>query len=157
MSRERGDLPVAIPAPLLRELYRQARLAFPAECCGWLAGPRTRPGTVDRLRPCTNALAGHRPKTGYAFTPEDLIALANALDSADTARVIYHSHPGGTADFSPVDRRLATDPWGLGPAYPVQHLVVEIDPRQVRAAALYAWSSCSRTFVEVTRYPGDDM
>ena len=31
--------PVAIPRELLEKTYREARKAFPYECCGWLTGP----------------------------------------------------------------------------------------------------------------------
>ena len=54
------------------------------------------------------------------------------------AKVIFHSHPNGRAYFSPTDREVATSPWGDGPAYPVQQLVVGITETRVEEAAPFA-------------------
>jgi len=159
-----GPTPVAIPIPLLRSVYREARRAFPGECCGWLSGPRASPGIVDRARPCTNAQErGQHPtrpdrtvETAYVLSTTDLLALNHSFDGDEPARVIYHSHPNGRAYFSATDREVALSPWSDGPAYPVQHLVVGIDARRVNAAALFAWSAAEKRFVEVARYAGED-
>ena len=95
-------------------------------------------------------------ETAYLLSTDDLLALNRSLDSAAPARVIYHSHPNGRAYFSPTDREIAAGPWADGPAYPVQQLVVGVDRAGVRAAALFAWSSSERDFVEVASYPGED-
>jgi [CysO sulfur-carrier protein]-S-L-cysteine hydrolase len=152
--------PVAIPRALLEEVYREARRAFPAECCGWLAGPLA--GAVSELRPCANQQAsGEHPtapergaETAYVIAGDDLLALARSLDGQRPARVIYHSHPNGRAYLSATDVAVATSPWGDGPAYPVQQLVVGIDEAEVREAALFAWSEERGGFVEVARFAG---
>jgi len=156
--------PIAIPRRLLREVFREARRAFPIECCGWLAGPRERPDAVDRARPCANAQAtglhptraGRPAEAAYLLAADDLFALNRSFDGPKPARVIYHSHPNGRAYFSSTDREVAASPWADGPAYPVQQLVVGIDGDGVNAAALFAWSGHDGTFVEVARYRGDD-
>ena len=153
--------PVAIPRPLLEQVYGEARRCFPAECCGWLAGPRDG-GAADTIRPCVNMQdAGQHPtaadrtaETAYVLSGPDLLALNRGLDDADPPLVIYHSHPNGRAYFSDTDRAVAASPWGDGPAYPVQQLVVGIDRQQVVAAALFAWSDPAGGFVEIARYPG---
>ena len=71
--------------------------------------------------------------------------------------VIYHSHPNGQAYFSPTDRQVAASPWGDGPAYPVQQLVVGIDEHRVVEAALFAWSDDEDGFVELLRYEGSPL
>ena len=55
--------PLRIPRGVLEEAYRDARATFPAECCGWLAGPKG--GTaVTVLRQCVNAQSsGTHPTT----------------------------------------------------------------------------------------------
>ena len=68
--------------------------------------------------------------------------------------MIYHSHPNGQAYFSPTDRQVAASPWGDGPAYPVQQLVVGIDENRVVEAALFTWSDSHGGFVEIARYEG---
>ena len=154
--------PLDIPAWVLAEVYREARKAFPFECCGWLAGPADSPA-VNAVRSCENAQdSGTHPtkaergaETAYVITGKDLLALNNSLDSDAPAKVIYHSHPNGRAYFSPTDREVATSPWGDGPAYPVQQLVVGITEARVEEAALFAWSDDEEGFVQIAGYEGE--
>lgn len=160
----RRPSPIAIPAGLLAEVYRHARAAFPAECCGWLAGPRGG-DAVTRMRPCHNAYdpaahptaADRTAETAYVIAGDDLLALNRELDGSEPPRVIYHSHPNGRAYFSDTDRTAATDPWGEGPAYPVQQLVVGIDAARVVEAKLFAWDDEARGFVEIARLEGMEI
>jgi proteasome lid subunit RPN8/RPN11 len=153
-----GDRPIAIPERVLAEIYAEARRAFPAECCGWLSGPRDA-AAVDAIRPCSNAqasgdhptAAGRTAETAYVITGDDLIQLSRSLDGDTPAKVIYHSHPNGRAYLSPTDREVATSPWGDGPAYPVQQLVVGVDAERVTEWALFAWSDDDGGFVEISR------
>ena len=150
--------PVAIPDALLQAVYREARAAFPAECVGWL--------TADhQLRPCQNAQAGgehptaadRTAETAYVIAGDDLLAFARAFAGAAPPTVLYHSHPNGRAYFSATDREVARSPWGDGPTYPVQQLVVGVDADRVVEAALFAWSDGAADFVEIARYPGADL
>ncbi len=138
----------------LPEVFREARAAYPAECCGWL--------TSTAVRPCRNAqpdgdhptAAARGAETAYVIAGDDLLAFARAFDQPDPPRVIYHSHPNGRAYFSATDRDVARSPWGDGPAYPVAQLVVGIEADRVVEAALFAWSDEAGDFVEIARYPG---
>ena len=153
--------PLDIPAGILAEVYREARRTFPFECCGWLTGPADRP-VVDAVRSCDNAQdSGTHPtqaargaETAYVITGSDLLDLNHSLDSERPAKVIFHSHPNGRAYFSPTDREVAISPWGDGPAYPVQQLVVGITDSQVEEAALFAWSDEEGGFVQIAAYAG---
>ena len=153
--------PVAIDRSLLEAVYREARKSFPAECCGWLAGPRSE-ARATRLRSCFNAQAHgdhptqaeRAPDTAYVIAGDDLLALNRELDGDEPAKLIYHSHYNGRAYFSKTDREVATSPWGDGPMYPVQQLVVGIDADIVAEAALFAWSEGYGAFVEIQRFPG---
>ena len=153
--------PLSIPDNILEEVYREARLTFPTECCGWLAGPAGE-GEVSAVRQCANAQAsGTHPttpdrgaETAYVIAGDDLLELNRSFDTDLPAQVIYHSHPNGQAYLSTTDREVATSPWGDGPAYPVQQLVVGIDQHRVVEAALYAWSDEDEGFVEIARYEG---
>ena len=161
-----ADMPTAldIPDEILAEVYREARRAFPFECCGWLAGPTDRE-VVDTIRSCENAQdSGTHPtqaargaETAYVITGDDLLSLNHSLDSDAPAKVIFHSHPNGRAYFSPTDREVATSPWGDGPAYPVQQLVVGITETQVLEAALFAWSDDEEGFVQIATYAGEEV
>lgn len=153
--------PVFIDRPLLDAIYRQARASFPNECCGWLAGPRTGNAAAD-IHPCVNdqdsgnhpTVADRTAERAYVFSAPDLLELNRTLDGDYPPLVIYHSHPNGQAYFSPTDRQVAASPWGDGPAYPVQQLVVGIDEQRVVEAALFAWSDDEDGFVELLRYEG---
>ena len=150
-----------IPEEILNEIYRHARAEFPNECCGWLAGPRDGE-EVARVRRAVNAYdpASHptandrTAETAYVIDGDDLLELNRALDDEEPPLVIYHSHPNGRAYFSETDRRVATDPWGDGPAYPVKQLVVGIDGERVVEARLFEWEDSAKGFVAVAEFPG---
>ncbi len=156
--------PVQIPPDILDSIFREARSAYPAECCGWLVGAADG-DSIDAIRPAANAQAsGTHPtaaqrtaETAYVFNTTDLLALNNSLDSDTPARIIYHSHPNGRAYLSDTDRTVATSPWGDGPAYPVEQLVVGIDAQRVVEAALFSWDDTSGGFVEVARFLGAEI
>ena len=160
-----GPRPIGIPTAILEQVYAEARAAYPAECCGWLAGPRE--GPVQTVRACANQqetgnhpTAADRPaESAYVIEGDDLLALNRDLDTDAPPLVIYHSHPNGRAYLSPTDRDVATSPpeWGGGPAYPVQQLVVGIDGRRVTESALFAWSEEEDRYVEIARFPGADV
>jgi [CysO sulfur-carrier protein]-S-L-cysteine hydrolase len=156
---------VSIPRGILEQVFREARRAFPAECCGWLTGPKGDDGIITAIRPCANAQAagdhpttpGRTAETAYVIAGDDLLAFARAFDGPEPPRVVYHSHPNGRAYFSTTDQEVATSPWGDGPAYPVQQLVVGIDGSRVVEVALFAWSDATGGFVEVARLAGAEI
>jgi proteasome lid subunit RPN8/RPN11 len=156
--------PVHLSTELLHEVYLQARHSFPAECCGWLAGPRAEHAATN-LRSCANAqeadlhpsAAERSADTAYVISGADLIALNRELDGEQPAKIIYHSHSNGRAYFSSTDHEVATSPWGDGPMYPVQQLVVGLDDQRVAEAALFAWSEVDNGFIEIQRFPGADI
>lgn len=144
--------PIDIPDEVRAKVYAHALATFPAECCGYLTGPRDRDG-VDTAVACTNAQdAGLHPThpergadTGFVIAGRELLAFARAFDGDAPPRVVYHSHTNGRAYFSSVDQDLAA-----GPAYPVQHLVVGVADGRVTEAALFAWSGT--TYAEIARW-----
>ena len=153
-----------IPDDILAEIYLHAREEFPNECCGWLTGPKDA-DRVDRVRRAVNA---YRPEshptasdrtaeTAYVIDGADLLELNSTMDDPERPHVIYHSHPNGRAYFSETDRKVATDPWGDGPVYPVRQLVVGIDADRVVEARLFDWDDIEKGFVEVSRFDGADV
>ena len=155
--------PVQVPRDILVSAFEESRKAFPAECCGWMAGADD--AAVDSIRPCANQQdKGNHPiasqrgaETAYVIEGDDLLALNNSFDGDVPARIIYHSHPNGQAYLSETDRTVATSPWGDEPAFPVQQLVVGINDDKVVEAALFAWSDDEDGFVEIARYDGADV
>jgi proteasome lid subunit RPN8/RPN11 len=115
---------IAIPAPLLDEIYAHARAAFPAECCGYVRDH-------DIVR-CHNA-EPNAPDRGFVIDGRELFDFARSFESEHPARVVYHSHPNGRAYFSETDRAMA-----IAAAYPVQHLVVGVTADGVTEAAQFA-------------------
>jgi proteasome lid subunit RPN8/RPN11 len=161
MSGEPAVAPIAIDPALLASIYAEARKAFPAECCGWLTAPRATPARATAIRPSANVqgvvgahevVLGRSAETAYVIDGDDLIAFARAFDGDAPPVAIYHSHPNGRAYFSSTDRAVARSPWGDGPAYPVQQLVVGLDADRVIEAAVYAWSDAAGDFVELARW-----
>lgn len=156
--------PVEFSRSLLEAVYREARKSFPAECCGWIAGPATE-HRADQLRTCQNAQsegehptqAGRGADTAYVIAGDDLLALNRELDGPQPAKVLYHSHYNGRAYFSETDHKVATSPWGDGPMYPVQQLVVGLNTQRVEEAALFAWSDAEGGFVEIQRFVGAEI
>jgi proteasome lid subunit RPN8/RPN11 len=152
---------LVIPRDLLEQIYRQAREEYPNECCGWLSGEKDT-DAVSIVKTCVNMQAqGQHPtapsrstETAYVFGVKDLMELNRSLDGDTPPRIIYHSHPNGHAYLSEIDRNVATSPWGDGPAYPVQQLVVGLDGQRVVEAALFAWSDDSEGFVEIAHFEG---
>jgi len=159
-----GDRALEIPDEILRSAYAEARAAFPAECCGWLVGPKDG-DAVTAIRPCENQQAGgehptvadRTAETAYVIAGDELLELVRSLDTDVPARIIYHSHPNGRAYFSATDAEVAMSPWGDGPAYPVQQLVVGIDGERVTGAALFSWSDDAVGFVEIARFEGAEI
>ena len=156
--------PVDIDRDVLEKVYRQAREEFPAECCGWLAGDPDG-CKVSIVRACVNRQAeGQHPtaadrgaETAYVIGGKDLMDLNRSFDGDTPARVIYHSHPNGHAYLSETDRTVATSPWGDGPVYPVQQLVVGLDEQRAVGAALFDWSDDEGGFVEIARFDGAEI
>ena len=156
--------PLELTRTTLLAVYQQARAAFPHECCGWLTGSRSGLD-ASRVRPCNNAQdSGDHPtaadrsaETAYVIAGPDLLAFDKSFDEPSPAKVIYHSHPNGRAYFSETDRIVATSPWGDGPAYPVQQLVIGLDEHRVTESALFAWCTELGGFTEVARFPGEAL
>ncbi|HKA87814.1 MAG TPA: Mov34/MPN/PAD-1 family protein [Haliangiales bacterium] len=154
-----GDL--RIPPELLAEVYAHARERFPAECCGWLAGPRGEDAVTRVVRAESDAAeiphllgADRTEERAYAFGRRDLLAFMRALDGPEPPRAIYHSHPNGRAYFSDADHAAATAGWDE-PTAPVFHLVVGVRPEGVVEAKLFDWDPARKAFVVVARFGGE--
>ena len=165
---------------ILNEIYHLARNGFPNEVCGWLRGDPTN-GNITSIRPAINVynkknhpvVNDRTAETAYVISPEDVLELNNELDKTfpplviyhsstpvgDEAKimvplVIYHSHPNGKAYFSETDRVVATDPWGEGPNYPVQQLVIGVNKEEIVESRLFSWNSNRKDYIEISKYKG---
>jgi proteasome lid subunit RPN8/RPN11 len=150
-----SPLAIAIPADLLAQVYAHARAAFPAECCGYLVGPRDG-AAVDGWVACTNAqareqlIAGRGEDRAFAIAGAELYTFARTFDTPRPARIVYHSHTNGRAYFSAADRAMAAT--RDGPTYPVQHLVIGVAPLGPTEAVVVGWSHDEHDFVELERW-----
>ena len=158
-----GNIPtvVKVDSDILAQIYQEARNSFPDECCGWLCGDKSN-NRATLVRKCINAQnSGTHPtvsertaETAYVFSGEDVLDLNKSFDTDTPALIIYHSHPNGKAYLSDTDRQVATSPWGDGPAYPVQQLVIGVDQQQIVGSAQFAWSEDESGFIEIGQYAG---
>ena len=147
---------IAIPRAVLEAVYAHARAAFPDECCGYLVGAA--PGAVDTIVACRNAQAdGEHPltpergaDTGFVIAGAELLRFARSFDTAQPARIVYHSHTNGRAYFSTTDQQMAATP--AGPAYPVQHVVIGVAGGRVVETAQFAWQDQVAAYVEIARW-----
>ena len=117
-----------LSASLVDEIRREGERAYPAECCGVLAG---RPGEVKevvKLVPMTNRRTDdpHR----YLIAPDDLRRIEAELRSSGLEVLgCYHSHPDHPAAPSAFDTEQAW-PW-------YSYIIVRVD--RARAAQLTSW------------------
>jgi proteasome lid subunit RPN8/RPN11 len=117
-----------LPDGLLGEIRRQGEGAYPAECCGALAGRVVEGGTkeVVRLAPAVNRRTDdpHR----YLISPDDLRRLEADLRPEGLEIVgYYHSHPDHPAVPSGFDTEHAW-PW-------YSYLIVRVERGQGLDAA----------------------
>lgn len=118
-----------LPEGLLDEIRRHGESAYPAECCGVLAG-RSGSGSkeVVRLAPAVNRRTDdpHR----YLIAPDDLRRLEAEL-RVEGLEVVgyYHSHPDHPAAPSGYDTAHAW-PW-------YSYLIVRIEQGRAQEAASY--------------------
>jgi proteasome lid subunit RPN8/RPN11 len=94
---------VALPEDLRARILKEARAAFPGECCGLVEGIRSESAfQVTALHPTRN-LASQPDR--FEIAPEDhfralKVARANRRDLIGC----YHSHPNGRTEPSATDR-----------------------------------------------------
>lgn len=113
---------------LVDEIRREGERAYPAECCGVLAGYPGEVKEVLRLVPMTNRRTDdpHR----YLIAPDDLRRIEAELRSSGLEVLgCYHSHPDHAAAPSAFDIDQAW-PW-------YSYIIVRVD--RARAAELTSW------------------
>lgn len=113
---------------LIEQIRRHGERAYPAECCGVLAGNAGVVKEVSRLVPVTNRRTDdpHR----YLIAPDDLRRVEAGLRT-DRLEVLgyYHSHPDHPAAPSAFDTEHAW-PW-------YSYIIVRVE--RGRAAELTSW------------------
>lgn len=103
--------------------------AWPREACGWLEGAGPVATGVHRAAPGTG--------DAFAFSDDDLVALASAYAAGPPPRVLFHSHPRGPATLSAADED-ALAPGGQV-LHPLPHLVIAVRDGRAVEATLYRW------------------
>jgi proteasome lid subunit RPN8/RPN11 len=93
---------LVLPLMLQKQFEREARAAFPSECCGLIEG--TRDGEVFNvlaLHPTRNLA---EEKDRFEIDPAEQFKLMRSLRGTDREIVgCYHSHPNGKAEPSARD------------------------------------------------------
>lgn len=126
-----GAVTVRLPRALAEEIRTHGAAAYPAECCGALAGRVATDGVkeVVRLAPAVNRRTDdpHR----YLIAPDDLRRLERQLKAEGLDIVgYYHSHPDHPAVPSAFDADHAW-PW-------YSYLIVRVD--RGRGADIASWT-----------------
>jgi proteasome lid subunit RPN8/RPN11 len=119
---------VRLSPALVEEIRAHGERAYPAECCGVLAGHVSEVKEVLRLVPATNRRTDdpHR----YLISPDDLRSIESRLrSSGEDILGCYHSHPDHAAAPSMFDTEQAW-PW-------YSYIIVSVD--HGRAAELTSW------------------
>ena len=117
-----------LSAAFVEEIRRAGERAYPAECCGVLAGHPGEVKEVVKLVPATNRRTDdpHR----YLIAPDDLRRIELELRASGLEVLgCYHSHPDHPAAPSPFDTEQAW-PW-------YSYIIVRVD--RAAAAELTSW------------------
>lgn len=146
-----------VPDDALAAIDAHALRAYPCESCGLLLQRDVEPVAY---RPCDNAAGadpvvdsqgrGVGPRRAYRLDPAEVV---RAEREGLAMLAIVHSHPGGDAHLSALDRSVATSSGRDGipiPTWPgVLHLVVGVRPGQVTERRWYDWDEAASAWSEV--------
>jgi proteasome lid subunit RPN8/RPN11 len=118
---------IRVSGALIEEMRREGELAYPAECCGVLAGRSGPIKEVLRLQPMPNRRPDdpHR----YLISSEDLRATTAELGPDVEVLGFYHSHPDHPAAPSAYDLEHAW-PW-------YSYIILRVD--RGRSSELTSW------------------
>jgi proteasome lid subunit RPN8/RPN11 len=153
--------PIRVTREVLERVSEHARQSYgnDEEACGYLAGPRERPGLCDEAVPLANLANRYHamdpetyPRTGRTYFLIDPLKFARAVEAAEASgrpmRVLYHSHLDVGAYFSETDAAAATM-GGDKPSYEdLLYLVTSIRQGVVDDHKLFAWDPARKAFVE---------
>jgi proteasome lid subunit RPN8/RPN11 len=108
-------------------MIAHARRDPKVECCGLLAG---RDGAITKIFPSTNAAANRA--TTYEIDSKEIFSLMREMRAQGIEMLgIYHSHPNGKNEPSPLD---------IGQAYYSEAAYFIISPRDDAEKAVRAFS-----------------
>jgi proteasome lid subunit RPN8/RPN11 len=96
---------LTLPAELMAEIVAHARAGYPEEVCGLIAGTA---GVARELWHGRNV--SPTPRMTYLLDDETLVRQIDFEEAGLTLVAIYHSHPLGPQEPSPVDIAGATYP-----------------------------------------------
>ena len=116
-----------IQASALAIVYEHAIQCYPRECCGFIlasGGVYKATNQQDRLHDREPRSVSRNARTGFSFSPKDLLALNRGLSTEDPPVIIYHSHPDVGAYFSDSDAAGAL--YGRRLVYNVDFLVIDV-------------------------------
>lgn len=113
---------------LVEEIRREGELAYPAECCGVLAGRVGESKEIVRLVPAVNRRSDDPRR--YLISPDDLFRITVELRrSALEVLGFYHSHP---------DHPAAPSEFDSGNAWPwYSYIIVRVD--RGRGSEVTSW------------------
>jgi len=161
MSGERpwiaGEL--SIDAAVLAEIHAHAVAGYPSESCGFVAGPASEPGRLDRSTPQENEADKYHkldpltfPRTSRTYFKINELRAARAFEQGDREgfpiKVIYHSHCDAGAYFSQEDAATFATAGTL--MWPCAFIVVSVQQGKVADTKLWIHVPGSNEFREST-------
>ena len=147
---------VAIPGPVLHELFAHARDVSPEECCGLIVGDdRERYANVVRCRNEMTRRHAEDPQTfprtnrdGFWMNEGDYVrACEEAQARGARVTAVYHSHVGAGPYLSALDLEYAEHP--LFPFPDADQVVVAVLEDHVTGAGLFRRDPATQAFVGV--------
>ena len=115
-----------LPRSVLAELVAWARVGYPNESCGILAGsrPHAGGGAATRFFPLSNA---HASPYRYLIDPMEQYRTLMAIeDAAEALWGVFHSHVASPAEPSPTDIGQAAFPDGPSTFPGVRYLICSL-------------------------------
>lgn len=128
---------------LLKQIYRQAQLAYPRQCAGFLLGVVEGGGFAHRIIPVATPAADWNDR--FEIDPEEFIRVADTAEDYGLELMgLYHSHPDwpaipSQADVSAEVERLYCLIVSVFQKYPLSTTVWQLatdDPRRFVALPL---------------------
>lgn len=138
-----------IPDAFMTSIRAHAEREYPRECCGIGTGPDGPPSGLTHLYECRNA-AEDAPRA-YRIDPRDLLQIHKDLRiRRETVRLVYHSHPDASAEFSQEDERQAL--FEGEPLYPAaDHLIYEVRKGRAVSWTIFRWDRVRKKFLSTAR------
>jgi proteasome lid subunit RPN8/RPN11 len=133
----------------IKEIYRLAIEQYPDECCGLILQQGIRPcvNIQNQLHQSDPINYPRTATTAFTFSAPDALFLSRNINSDNSVKIIYHSHPDVGAYFSHTDKTNAL--YEGQPIYHVDHLVIDVQKSSVICAKIFRFIKTEYTLIAI--------